>query len=283
MQTSKIKYDNPRYPKLLRQIHSPPRSLYVQGNLVEMPLVAIVGSRRPTDYGRQVTYRLAGELASAGLGIVSGLALGIDAIAHQAALAAGGYTVAVLGSGLEAVHPPRNRSLARQIVAAGGALMSEYEADAPAYRSNFPARNRIIAGMSLGVVVTEAAKKSGSAITAKFAREEGREVMAVPGNITSLMSDGTNQLIQAGATPILEARDALNALGLNSPVLPPKPVTAANQDEAAILSLIDGGVSASRDLIARSGLDASRFAQTMSLMEITGKIRGLGGDVWVRR
>jgi len=283
MQYSKIHCADFQYPKLLREIHAAPAFLYLRGSLVDMPLVAIVGSRRPTDYGRIVTYRLASELAAAGVGIVSGLALGIDTVAHQAALAAGGYTIAVLGSGIDLVQPASNRRLAEKICAAGGAIVTEQEPGMPGLPQNFPARNRIIAGMSLGVIVTEAAEKSGALITVRFAQEQNRAVMTVPGSINSNLSAATNTLLVAGAAPITKTKDVLDFLGLSSPQLPAAPVTPANKEEAALLELLEAGVSSSRELIARSGLEASRFAQVISLMEINGKVKNLGAATWVRR
>lgn len=282
MQFTTLISANPQYPKLLREIHNPPAALYLQGELTTRPLVAIVGSRRLSDYGRQVTYKLASELAAAGLGIVSGLAIGIDAVAHQAALDAGGYTVAVLGSGLNMVYPARNRELARQILDSGGALLTEQEADMPPLRHHFPARNRIIAGISLGVIITEAAQASGSLITARFAREENREVMAVPGDITHPLAFGPNSLIKSGAALVASAADVLAALGLSAGTALAPPAEPANAAEAQVLALLDEGVTASAELIRRSGLSASHFAQTISLMEITGKVRNLGSGTWIR-
>ncbi len=283
MQISKVYCANLQYPKLLREIHRPPARLYVHGKLIDVPLVAIVGSRRPTEYGRTATYRLASELAAAGMGIVSGLALGIDTVAHQAALAAGGYTVAVLGSGLSSIYPASNRTLAKRIVESGGAVITEQEPEMPALRHHFPARNRIIAGMSRGVIVTEAAENSGSLITARDARDENREVMAVPGNITSSLSAGSNSLLLAGAHPILKAQDVLNGLGLSSPALPRAESLPASKEEAVLLELLGQGISSSHELIGRSGLSASQFAQVISLMEINGKVKNLGGATWVQR
>jgi len=255
----------------------------MSGPIPDMPLVAIVGSRRPTDYGKQVTYRLASELAAGGVGVVSGLAIGIDAVAHQAAIEAGGFTVAVLGSGLNQVYPARNRTLARKLIENGGVIVSEQEADMPPLRHHFPARNRIIAGLSLGVVVTEATAASGSLITANFALNENRLVMAVPGNVTSLSSAGTNKLLRAGATVITSATDVLDALDVETRILAKPPAPPANAEETTILELIGQGITTSRELIEHSQLSAARFAHIISLMEITGKVRNLGAGTWVTR
>jgi DNA processing protein len=258
--------------------------LYAQGSLPqsESVCVAIVGSRRPTDYGKQVTYRLASELAAGGIGIVSGLAIGIDAVAHEATLAAGGYTLAVLGSGLNNWYPQRNQQLASRILKGGGAIVSEYEPDMPALPHHFPARNRIIAGLSQAVIVTEAATGSGSLITASLALEENRQVMAVPGNITSQFAIGPNTLIKKGAVPITCAQDVLDALNLKSALPTQPPPSPQNHDEATIVDLIEQGVGTSQDLIERSGMAAAEFARVISLMEITGKVRNLGAGTWVR-
>lgn len=283
MQSTKLHCANPQYPSLVREISNPPTHLYVSGQIPDMPLVAIVGSRRPTDYGRHVTYQLASELAAAGVGVVSGLAIGIDAVAHQAAIEAGGFTVAVLGSGLNQVYPARNRTLAHKVIESGGALVSEQEADMPPLRHHFPARNRIIAGLSLGVVVTEAAAASGSLITATFALDENRLVMAVPGNVTSLSSAGTNKLLRAGATVVTSATDVLDALDIEARILAKPAAPPANAEEATILELIGQGITTSRELIEHSQLSAARFAHIISLMEITGKVRNLGAGTWVTR
>jgi DNA processing protein len=203
------------YPANLRQISDAPPVLYYKGSLLPKDdlAIAIVGARYATVYGRQVTEKLAYELVSNGLTIVSGLARGIDSIAHRSALEAGGRTIAVLGNGLDLIYPPENKSLADQIVQ-NGALVSEFPLGFPSMPSNFPARNRIIAGLSLGVVVTEAAIDSGSLITAGQAAEQGREVFAVPGPITSKMSAGTNNLIKEGVHPTTEAADILEILDI---------------------------------------------------------------------
>lgn len=283
MQTTTLHCANPQYPALLREIKNPPTFLYASGPLPDIPLVAIVGSRRPTDYGRQVTYRLASELAAAGVGVVSGLAIGIDAVAHQAAIEAGGVTVAVLGSGLNQIYPASNRGLARKLLDSGGVIVSEQDYDMPPLRHHFPARNRIIAGLSLGVVVTEATAESGSLITATYALNENRLVMAVPGNITSLSSAGANKLLRAGATPITDTSQILDALDIEAKLLAHPPPPPGSAEEAAILELIGKGATTSRELIEQSQLSAARFAHIISLMEITGKVRNLGAGTWVRR
>jgi DNA processing protein len=281
MQISTISLQSANYPKLLREIHNPPQPLYVQGELPAGPCVAVVGSRRISDYGKRVTYQLAYQLAQAGLVIVSGLALGADGVAHRAALDAGGQTIAVLGSGIDRLLPSSNRSLAEAIIKSGNAVISEYEPGTPPSKGSYPARNRIIAGLSLAVIVTEAAAHSGSLITANFALEQNRLVMAVPGNITSLLSAGPNNLIKSGALPVTDSTDVLAALDLAA--VSHTPVKAASREEAKILELLAQGISATDELIAASGLTASEFANVISLMEISGKVRNLGAGSWVAR
>ncbi len=212
-----LTWDDAAYPRLLREVpHSPP-VLYVRGTLrVEDEwAVALVGTRRVTPYGQQVTEMLASGLVEAGLTIVSGLALGVDRIAHETALRAGGRTIAVLANGVERPYPSVNRKLAQAIVEQGqGALVSDYPIGTTPEAANFPPRNRIISGLSLASIVTEAGERSGALITAAFATEQGRDVFAVPGSILSPASRGTNELINQGATPALSVQSVLQALNL---------------------------------------------------------------------
>ncbi|MCW5981000.1 MAG: DNA-processing protein DprA [Bryobacteraceae bacterium] len=201
---------DPRYPASLREIFDPPVVLYARGRveLLQSPMLAVVGTRRPTPYGMAVAERLASDLARASLTIVSGMARGIDTAAHKGVLAIGGDTVAVFGCGVDVIYPAENRRLAAQI-AEKGLLVTEYPLGAPGHPQNFPVRNRIIAGMSIGVLVVEGAQYSGSAITAKLAMEQGREVFAVPGNVTSKMSWGPNLLIKQGAKLVQDWNDVV--------------------------------------------------------------------------
>ncbi len=204
--------DNPGYPGYLREIFDPPFVLYCEGDAETLrnPAVAVVGARRPTPYGRAVAEKLAGDLAGRGCVVASGLAAGIDACAHRGALKQG-RTVAVLGSGLDVPYPWENRGLQREI-AGRGAVVTEFALGTPPLAENFPVRNRIISGLSIGLVVVEAARKSGSLITAKLALSQDREVMAVPGNVTSALSDGPNGLIRDGARPVASWEDVAEAL-----------------------------------------------------------------------
>ncbi len=282
MKINTLTLTDPDYPSQLATISGPPKQLYYLGDVVsllELPRLAIVGSRKVTPYGRAVTSQLARAAAEQGIVIVSGLALGVDALAHQAALDGGGKTIAVLPSGLDRIYPATNRQLAKQILEQGGALITEYPFETEPMKHNFIARNRIIAGISDGTLITEAAVKSGSLHTANFALEQGRSVMAVPGPITSQLSGGTNNLIKTGAAPITELSDILEALGLSTETNKPAP-NAANAEEAAILDLMVSGVTDGGELLSSSKLSAVMFNQTLTMLEITGKIRPLGAGHW---
>jgi DNA processing protein len=283
MNIQHIKFKSKQYPQLLRDISAPPKELYCLGTIPDLPMVAIVGSRRPTDYGRKVTYRIAADLARAGICLVSGLAYGIDAIAHQAALEAGGKVVAVLGTPLDTIYPASNRNLAKEILKTGGAIISEYAVGTNTQRFNFPTRNRIIAGLSLAVLVTEADASSGSLITANFAITNNRLVMAVPGSVDSPRSAGPNNLLKTGAKPVTDAVDVLAELELVSPRLAPKTVRADSKEEAQIIELLNEGVNTTHDLIEQTEIGASQIASILSLMEITGKIRNMGAGQWIVR
>jgi len=270
-------------PDKIRHIPHAPKQLHSIGaNLAELlvkPCVAIVGSRKVSTYGRQVTAQLAAELSAAGVVVISGLAIGVDGIAHRAVLEAGGLTIAVLPSGLDAIYPRNHRGLAQQIISRGGALVTEYPPGTPTYPANFIARNRIAAGLSDAVVITEAAERSGTLSTARFALEQGRELLAVPGNITSPTSKGTNTLIKAGATPVTSTADILYALG----IAPQQASSAPHSDdphEQVILSLLHAGVTDGADLLAQSALDVSLFSQTLTMLEIRGRVRPLGNNCW---
>lgn len=265
----------------LLELAQPVSELFYFGEflgLLGKPLVAIVGSRKVTPYGQMVTTKLASNLARSGVVIVSGLALGVDSIAHKAALDAGGTTVAVLPSGLDHIYPATHHHLARQIVAGGGALVTEYPVGSgQPMKHQFIARNRIIASLSRGVLITEATAKSGSLHTANFALEQGIEVFAVPGNITSKNSKGTNNLIKTGATPVTSASDILEVLGI-TPVQ--HIYSPANESEAVLLQHLARGTSEISELLIQSGLDPANFQQTLSMLEIAGAIRQTGTSSW---
>jgi DNA processing protein len=278
------------YPALLATITSPP-ALDVRGTLEagDALAVAIVGARAATTYGVEVAESLAAELASRGVTIVSGLARGIDAAAHRGALAAGGRTLAVLGHGIEHdVYPPEHRTLARQITE-HGALISQFLPSLPPLNYHFPARNRTLAGLALGVVVVEAAERSGSLITAGFAGDLGREVFAVPGRITSAASRGSNGLIRDGARLVGHWTDIVSELpepwrstvGATATVEREAP-WAPGSDEARMLELLTGDEPQHIErLIARAGVDAARAGVALIALELAGHARQLAGQRWV--
>lgn len=283
MKVKKLTLTNLDIPEALRNIPNPPQKLYVLGNsdlLSQQHKIAIVGSRKVTAYGRYVTQKFAEELARAGVIIVSGLALGVDAIAHKACLDAGGKTIAVLPSGLDSIYPASHRNLAKSIIEQGGALVSEYNPGTVAFKLNFIERNRLVSGVSDGVLITEAAKKSGTLHTANFALDQGKTVMAVPGPINSITSEGTNNLLKSGAVVVTGTTDVLAELGINTPMLQRQMPLASNESEQKILDLLCEGITDGTELITASGLSASDFNQTLSMLEITGKIRSIGAGHW---
>ncbi len=278
MQIAEINPKSAEYPSQLKQIAQPPKLLYVAGKIPLEPAVAIVGSRRPTKYGEDVTYQLAYDLARAGLVIISGLALGVDAIAHRGALDAGGTTVGVLGCGHDINYPASNRYIKERMVEKG-AVVSEYPLGTPGIDWHFPARNRIIAGLAQATIVTECAAESGALITAEFAEKFGRMVMAVPGPITSQYSAGPNNLIRTkDAIAVTSSSDILDLLGM--PGSAEGTIKADSKEEAAIMDLITRGINTSEMMIRQLDMSASQFAQLISLMEITGKVRNLGAGHW---
>src|SRR5436189_1430537 len=281
---------DPSYPAWLGAIPSPP-TLYVRGAVTvdDALALAIVGARDATPYGVEVAERLAGELGARGVTIVSGLARGIDAAAHRGALDAGGRTLAVLGCGIDVVYPPENRALARTIEAQG-ALVSQFARGAPALAGHFPARNRTLAGLSLGVVVVEAAERSGALITAGFAGDLGREVFVVPGRITSATSVGTNRLIQDGAKLTTCWQDVVSELSepwrrmvrASSPTTHEPSRPDAESDEGRILVLLTPDEPQHiEQLIMRGGLEPARVAATLVALELGGWARQLTGQRWV--
>jgi DNA processing protein len=256
----------------------------MQGDLVadDEWSVAIVGTRRVTAYGRQVAEDIGSSLARNGLTIISGLARGADSIAHQAALNAGGRTIAVLGSGLDRIYPPENRHLAEQIKA-NGALISEYSPGTPPEASNFPQRNRLISGLSLAVIVIEAGHKSGALITAGFAADQGREVFAVPGNITSPGSKGTNRLIQNGAYPLLSAEQVLETLelGMVAEHRSARVTLPSDAVEAQLFETLGQEPLHIDEITNRTEIPVEKVTATLALMELKGMVRQVGGMQYV--
>ena len=258
------------FPPLLRAVHDPPPGLFLRGDadqeLLSRPAVAIVGARACSGYGASVARIFGRELAAAGLVVVSGLARGVDAEAHRGALEAGGATVAVLGCGIDRDYPAAHAELARRI-AATGLVVSEYAPGVEPAPWRFPARNRIIAGLSAVVAVVEARERSGALITADLALEEGREVFAVPGEITSALSAGTNALLKLGAAPLTSAADVLSCFGLE-----PEPAAAVAVEGAAatLLALLRDAPAGADELARRSGFDAGEVARALVELELAG-------------
>ena len=279
-----IWYDDPVYPEQLKTIPDPPACLYVRGEITpSTPSIAVVGSRKATNYGRQVAGELTRDLAAAGLTIVSGLAFGIDAMAHQATLDVGGRTIAVLANGLDEIYPTTHRALGREIVAKGGALVSEFPPGTPPLRHHFPIRNRIIAGLSLGTLVIEAAEESGSLLTARSAIEAGRDVFAVPGPITSPLSAGPHGLIRLGAKLTMNAGDILDELRLGdlTEQRMTRSIVADSELEAILLAQLTHEPIQLDDLVRQTELPAAEVSGALLLMEMKGKVRNLGAQQYV--
>jgi DNA processing protein len=279
-----LTWDDPAYPPRLLNIYNPPPVLYVKGEILDEDqwAVAIVGTRGATVYGKEAARQIAGGLARSGLTIVSGLARGIDSEAHRAALDAGGRTIAVLGSGVDVIYPAESRNLAQAVIERG-ALVSEYTMGTKPEASNFPPRNRIISGLSLGVVIVEAGERSGALITGDFALEQGREVFAVPGNIFRRKSMGTNKLIQQGAKPVLSVEDILEELNLRmvSQQAEVRAIVPENETEAALLEYITADPVHVDEIGQKSGLPIAQVSSTLALMELKGMVRQVGGMNYV--
>jgi DNA processing protein len=279
-----LTWEDPGYPQLLLEIPAPPPVLYVKGALQDEDAwaVAVVGTRRASTYGREVTRRLASALARNGITIVSGMARGIDGVAHKAALEAGGRTIAVFGCGIDHIYPSEHRKLAQQITARG-ALVSDYPLGTPPEGRNFPPRNRIISGLSLGVLVTNAGKSSGALITADYAAEQGRDVFAVPGSILTKGSVGTNELIRDGATIVLEPEDILEELNLMmvAEQAEARQVLPENEEEAAVLEYLSAEPTHVDELQQQIEMPISQVTSTLAMMELKGMVRQVGGMKYV--
>lgn len=280
--------DDGIYPSLLREIFDPPITLYVKGaweECLDAPAVAVVGSRRCSTYGQNAALMLARDLAGRGVTIISGLARGIDAAAHRGALESGGRTVAVMGTGVDQIYPRDHRKLAEEILEHGGAIISEFPLGTPPAPQNFPYRNRVISGLSLGVLIVEAAENSGSLITARMAMEQNREVFAVPGNITSKNSFGTNYLIKgAGAKLVQQWQDVAAELPaeIAARLLPPAPKKGGAENLVNQLSLVPEDLSATEQAVWKllstddpAHIDALAVASKLSVSELTGALLGL--------
>jgi DNA processing protein len=277
-------WEDDTYPRRLKEISQPPPVLFVRGsiNVEDDWAVSVVGTRRVTPYGRQVAMEIARFLAQNGVTVVSGLARGVDAISHQAALQAGGRTFAVLGSGVDVIYPPEHRKLANEIIAQG-AIISDYAMGTQPESSNFPPRNRIIAGLSLATIVVEAGETSGALITAEFAVEQGRDVFAVPGSILTPQSEGTNKLIGQGARPLLRMTEILEILKLEQ--LPEKQnnrkTIAASPEEKKLLVHLSQDPQHIDEISRLSGLPIQSVSATLTMMELKGMVTHVGGMNYV--
>jgi DNA processing protein len=277
-------WDHPCYPERLRTITQSPFVIYVKGDLIDDDIwgVAIVGTRRFSEYGRQITQDVSTILAGCGVTIISGLARGIDGIAHQSALDAGGRTIAVLGSGLDQIYPPEHKSLADRIVQQG-VLISDYPVGTPPDGANFPPRNRIISGLAKIILVIEAGQKSGALITAGYAAEQGREVFAVPGKITSPLSKGTNLLIQQGAHPLLSAQDVLDRLNMSlvAEQRALKKTLPSDPREALLFQAVGDEPQHVDEISSLVNLPIEEVTSTLALMELKGLVRKTFGMKYV--
>lgn len=273
---------DPEYPTLLKETHNAPAVLFYRGTLPNpmQLLVAVVGTRVVSPYGKTITPRIVAPLASAGIGIVSGLALGIDGLAHEAALAAGGKTYAVVGTGLDQTYPPQHTTLADRIVKEGGSIISEFPLGIGPLPQNFPQRNRIVAGMCSGTLVIEAGEKSGALLTAKLALDENRDVFCVPGDITRETSLGTNKFIRLGAHLTTSASDILTALNLQQNPAPSSPqisYTGTTPEERNILQHLGTEPRHVDELASLCDCDPSVITATLTVLELQGHVRHVGG------
>lgn len=281
---------DPEYPDLLASIHDPPLVLYLQGSLSSVTAVAVVGTRYPTPYGRRMARRLAGDASRAGLVIVSGLARGIDAEAHLAALDAKGPTWAVLGTGLGHLYPAENAGLARRIVAAGGAVISERPIDTKPAPELFPRRNRIVSGLSWSTVVVEGRYKSGAMITARHALDQGREVLAVPGPADSVMSEAPHKLLGEGAPMASGVADILGRLpdghllaARTAPDPVPAPLAPPTGEEASVMALLGSDALSLDELVQLSGLDTTRISSIMFGLELKERVFSVPGNRYAQK
>ena len=285
MEVITIYKEDERYPKLLAQISDPPAKLYCRGNLslLNSFCLAVIGTRKISDYGRQACQDITGHLAASGVTIVSGLAIGIDATAHQATLDSKGKTIAVLGTGIKNLWPKDNERLGQRIIDEGGLVISEYPDAQPGTRYTFPIRNRIISGLSRGVLVIEADMESGSLITAKSALSQNRDVFAVPGSIYWPRSVGANWLIQQGAQPVMNGENILQAYQLEQVQLPGTegPVSTKDPVQAKILAILKDKGPTHLDVIAsESDFEPSRVMAAIALLELKSHIRHIGAGIY---
>ena len=301
-----VTYEDIRYPDLLRSIHNPPLVLYVKGEIMNWDRIlgiGVVGTRKCTEYGIKATNMIAGDLAACGVTVIAGMARGIDSVAHSAALSAENKTIAVLGNGLDVVYPPENKELMEQI-AENGTLITEYPPGTDSYGKNFPWRNRIISGLSRGILVTEAPKKSGALITADYALEQGKDIFAVPGSIFKKESEGTNKLLASGAKAVISAKDILDEYvfeierlklkktsvidkvfkstkKVNNEIrisLDDKRFSGLSDEDKQIISLLIEDNMHIDDIARRTGIDAGSLSIKLSMLEFSGHIQKIPGN-----
>src|SRR3989344_1345840 len=279
-----IKIEEKQYPKLLKEIPDAPKILYYRGILPQEneSCIGVVGTRRPSDYGQQATLQITGDLADVGLVIVSGMAPGIDTFAHKICVEKGARTIAVLGTGLDekSIYPQSNLALSRKIIETKGCLISEFKPGTPGYPNNFRQRNRIVSALSLGVVVVEAKEKSGSLITARYAKLQHKKLFAVPGSIYTLNSKGPNKLIKEGATLVESAKDILDVLEIEPQKFTKQIFAGENAEESLVLQALKEEALHIDHIIKKTKLSPSSAATTLALMEISGKVRNLGGNTY---
>ena len=278
-----ISVGDKNYPKLLKEIKNPPKVIYYLGEIkCEENCFAVVGTRRYSSYGKQVTSEITEDLAESGLTIVSGLAPGIDTFAHQAAVERKKRTIAVLGTGLDekSIYPKSNLNLAKKIIETGGCLISEYPCGTSGAKFTFPQRNRIISGLSLGTLVIEAKEKSGALITANYAFSQKRKVFAIPGSIYSSNSRGPHILIKKGAKLVENAEDILKELNISSQKLGSKKVEGENPEENSILETLKEEALDVDKIIEKTKLSAAITARTLAILEIKGKVKNLGKNIY---
>lgn len=281
-----ISWDNAEYPQNLKEIYDPPPILYILGKILpqDQKAISVVGSRNPTTYGKAAAERIAFGLSRVGITVISGLARGVDSCAHRGALKAGGRTIGVLGCGLNIVYPPENKELYEQM-AKQGAVITEFPFNTPPDKDHFPIRNRVISGLALGVAVVEATLRSGSLITARFALEQGREVFAVPGNIDSPRSEGTNRLIKEGAKLVLRAEDIIEELvPLQKVVAPPEIAVQPNltAEEEKIYAILSSQPLHIDQVSARTEMASAKVLAILLSLELAGHVKQLPGMNFIR-
>jgi len=291
LQTENIKITHPGekyYPTLLKEVYDKPEILYYKGNLENLNEynLAVVGSRKYTDYGARVIHSIIPKLIENNINIVSGLALGIDSIAHQTTIASKGKTIAVLGTGIDfkSIYPSSNKHLADKIIAAGGIIFSEFPPMTPPLKHHFPLRNRIVSGISMGTLVVEAAEKSGALITGKIALDQNREVFSVPGNIFSEQSSGTNSLIKEGAKMVTTYKDILESLNLTdlNKTIENRKVLPQSKEESLILSLLSQEPKHINEIIKQSNLETGKVSGVLIMLEMKNLVRNIGNMMYVK-